>query len=131
MESSWDEENLQALVDYILPRLTESKLQEEMVRMAREGRWEKEKVQALLCQKSTEGTIILSILDFSTQKEVALWNPWATSRITHLMVDEFTQWFLLQATETTPAISPPGGSAKKKTKGKRKFKPRGIGGMIP
>ena len=63
MESSWDEKNLEALVDYILPRLTESKLEEEMVRAAREGQWEKEKVQALLCQKSTEGTVIFSMLE--------------------------------------------------------------------
>ena len=99
MESSWDEKNLEALVDYILPRLTESKLEEEMVRAAREGQWEKEKVQALLCQKSTEGTIIFSMLDFSIQQEVALWNPGATNKTAHLMPREFIQWFLLQAKE--------------------------------
>ena len=99
MESSWDEEYMEALVDHILPRLTESKLEEEMVRAAREGQWEKEKVQALLCQKSTEGTIIFSMLDFSIQQEVALWNPGATNEIAHLMPREFIQWLISQANE--------------------------------
>ena len=97
MESSWDEEYMEALVDHILPRLTESKLEEEMVRAAREGQWEKEKVQALLCQKSTEGTIIFSMLDI--QQEVALWNPGATNEIAHLMPREFIQWLISQANE--------------------------------
>ena len=97
MESSWDEEYMEALVDHILPRLTESKLEEEMVRAAREGQWEKEKVQALLCQKSTEGTIIFSMLDI--QQKVALWNPGATNEIAHLMPREFIQWLISQANE--------------------------------
>ena len=99
MENSWDERNLEALVDYILPRLTESKLEEEMVRAAREGQWEKEKVQALLCQKSSEGTVIFSMLDFSIQQEVALWNPGATNKIAHLASLELIQWLISQANE--------------------------------
>ena len=101
MESSWDEKNLEALVDYILPRLTESKLEEEMVRAAREGKWEKEKVQALLCQKSTLGTFIFSMLDFGIQQEAAFWNPGATNKIGHLMPQQFIHWLIQKAKEGT------------------------------
>ena len=99
MESSWDKKDLQSLVDYILPRLSESKLEEEMVRAAREGKWEKEKVAELLCQMSTEGTIVYSMLDFNIQKEVALWNLGATNKIAHMMPHEFIQWLISQANE--------------------------------
>ena len=42
-----------------------------------------------ICQMRTEGTIIFSMLDFSIQQEVALWNPGATNKIAHFMPFKF------------------------------------------
>ena len=101
LKDSWNPktlENMSVRADKLWPGKTESMV-EEMIQMSRKGLCEKEKVQALLCQKNKEGTIVLSLLDFATQQEVSLWNQEATSKIAQFMPPKFIEWLFLQSRE--------------------------------
>ena len=62
-----------------------------LVEQAREGRMEKEKVSALLCEEDKKRSVLLSLLDNDIQKEVAPWKKEATNRVAHLMHSDWVQ----------------------------------------
>ena len=84
----------------LVSRMTASEL-EKMVEVAREGHWEKENVNALLCEEKNHQAILLSSLDFNFQQEVAFWNQTRTNQIAYKMGKEFVQWLVQQANEGT------------------------------
>ena len=77
----------------MLPRLTASEL-EDMVEIARQGQWEKDKVHALLCEEDKEKNIFLSRLPFETQQEVSFWNQENTNQIAYKMSTEYIEWLI-------------------------------------
>ena len=72
---------------------------EQIVEAARRGRWEKEKVHALLCTEDRDNEVFLSRLDVASQKEVAFWHQEKTNQIADKMSKEFIQWLVEQAHE--------------------------------
>ena len=70
-----------------------------LVEQGREGMMEKMKVGALLCEEDNEGSCLLSFSDSDAQVEAAVWNAEATSKIAHLMSENFIQWLISQANE--------------------------------
>ena len=72
---------------------------EKMVKVARDGHWEKEKVSVLLCKENKHGKVFFSSLDFNTQKEVALWYQQGINQIAHKISEELLQWILHLANE--------------------------------
>ena len=64
-----------------------------------EGRWTKEEVANVVCQEDDEGTTILSLLDFETQKELAFWKTEKTNEVAHLLSADFQHWLIQQALE--------------------------------
>ena len=64
-----------------------------------EGRWTKEEVANIVCQEDYEGTTILSLLDFETQKELAFWKREKTTEVAHQMGNKFLLWLIDQASE--------------------------------
>ena len=70
-----------------------------LVEQGREGRMEKEKVGALLCEEDKEGSCLLSLSDSDVQLEAAFWNREATSKIAHMLSSDFIQWLISQANE--------------------------------
>ena len=82
----------------VIPRMNASDL-EQIVEAARRGRWEKEKVHALLCTEDRDNEVFLSRLDVTSQKEVAFWHQEKTNQIADKMGKEFIQWLVEQAHE--------------------------------
>ena len=70
-----------------------------LVEQGREGKMEKEKVGALLCEEDKEGSCLLSLSDSDIQIEAAMLNPEATSTIAHMLSQDFVQWLISQANE--------------------------------
>ena len=62
-----------------------------LVEQGREGKMEKEKVGALLCEEDKEGSFLLSLSDLDAQLEAAVWNKKATSKIAHRLSADFIQ----------------------------------------
>ena len=62
-----------------------------------EGRWTKEEVANIVCREDNEGTTILSLMDFETQKELAFWQRERTIEVAHLLGAKFLQWLIDQA----------------------------------
>ena len=75
-----------------------------LVEQGREGKMEKEKVGALLCEEDKEGSCLLSLSDSDVQREAAMWNVEATNKISHMMSADFIQWLILQAKEREKAL---------------------------
>ena len=70
-----------------------------LIKEASEGRWSKEAVGSIVCKRNSDNQLILATLDFTTQQEVAFWNPEAVNRIAHLVGKQFVQWLFMQAKE--------------------------------
>ena len=70
-----------------------------LLEQGREGKMEKEKVGALLCEEDEGGSFLLSLADFDGQREAAVWNREATSKIAHKLSADFHQWLISQANE--------------------------------
>ena len=70
-----------------------------LVEQGREGKMEKVKVGAFLCEEDKEGSCLLSLSDADAQREAATWNVEATSNIAHFMSADFVQWLISQANE--------------------------------
>ena len=70
-----------------------------LVEQGREGKMEKEKVGALLCEEDKKGSCLLSLSDPDAQIEAAAWNEEATIKIAHMLSTEFIQWLISQAKE--------------------------------
>ena len=70
-----------------------------LLEQGREGKMEKEKVGALLCEEDKGGSFLLSLADFDVQIEAAVWNREATNKIAHKMSADFIQWLISQANE--------------------------------
>ena len=70
-----------------------------LLEQGREGKMEKEKVGALLCEEDEGGSCLLSLPDFDGQREAAVWNREATSKIAHKLSADFHQWLIQQANE--------------------------------
>ena len=98
LEGSVGELNLSAVVGHLLPLMTKRKIA-EVKKMAEEGQFEKENVQAFFCEKSKHGTPIVSLLDVHTQRDMALWNKKRTIEVAHLMSGDFHKWLIQQANE--------------------------------
>ena len=72
---------------------------ERFVTWVRDGDWEDKDMGRRLLMRNKQGVAALSLLDFQTQQEVALWNKEATAQAAHLMPVQFIDWlflFLLQ-----------------------------------
>ena len=98
LEGSVGDLNLSAVVGHLLPLMTKRKIA-EVKKMAEEGQFEKERVQAFFCEESKHGTPIVSLLDVHTQRDMALWNKKRTIEVAHLMSGDFHKWLIHQATE--------------------------------
>ena len=79
-----------------------------LVEQAREGKLEKEKVAALLCEEDDKGSVreeddkgsvLLSLLDNDVQKEVSPWDQNRTNKIAHKLSSDCVQWIVQQALE--------------------------------
>ena len=70
-----------------------------LVEQGREGKMEKEKVGALLCEEDKEGSCLLSLSDSDIQIQAAMLNPETTSKIAHMLSSDFIQWLISQANE--------------------------------
>ena len=70
-----------------------------LVQQGREGLMERETAGALLCEEDKGGSCLLSLSDIDVQREAAVWNVEATSKIAHLLSRDFIQWLISQANE--------------------------------
>ena len=65
-----------------------------LVEQAREGKWDKSTVGSALCRENKERGVILSLLPFEVQKEVASWNREKTNEAAHLVGFDFVNWLI-------------------------------------
>ena len=70
-----------------------------LVEQAREGKWDKRTVGSVLCRENKERDVILSVLPFEVQKEVASWNRERTNEAAHLVGFDFVNWLISLALE--------------------------------
>ena len=63
----------------------------------RKGLMKQDEVGALLCEEDTEGNFLLLLSPLDDQKEAAIWNMEATSRIAPMLSADFIQWLIRQA----------------------------------
>ena len=69
------------------------------IKEAREGKWDKEEVGSIVCRENKEGAVILSLLDFETQRELAEWNRGKAIEAAHLLGPNFVDWLIQMAME--------------------------------
>ena len=67
---------------------------ERFVTWVRDGDWEDKDMGRRLLMGNKQGVAALSLLDFQTQQEVALWNKEATAQAAHLMPVQFIDWLV-------------------------------------
>ena len=70
---------------------------ERFVTWVRDGDWEDKDMGRRLLMSNKQGVAALSLLDFQTQQEVALWNKEATAQAAHLMPAQFLDWLVEEA----------------------------------
>ena len=70
-----------------------------LIKEAREGKWDKEEVGSIVCRENKEGAVILSLLDFETQRELAEWNRGKAIEAAHLLGPNFVDWLIQMAME--------------------------------
>ena len=70
---------------------------ERFVTWVRDGDWEDKDMGRRLLMSNKQGVAALSLLDFQTQQEVALWNKEATAQAAHLMPAQFIDWLVEEA----------------------------------
>ena len=70
---------------------------ERFVTWVRDGDWEDKDMGRRLLMRNKQGVAALSLLDFQTQQEVALWNKEATAQAAHLMPVQFIDWLVEEA----------------------------------
>ena len=95
--AEWAKEN-KTSISNIIPQFSDLELG-KMVLVAKEGHWEKDIVNALLCEEDKEGAVILSRLQVNNQRDVAAWNQKRSLQIAHKMSPEFMHWLISEANE--------------------------------
>ena len=69
---------------------------EWLIHEASAGRWSREEVHKIVYKDNRDDRLVLSTLNFETQKQVAVLYKEKTNKVAHLMGAEFVQWWLLE-----------------------------------
>ena len=68
-----------------------------LIKQKIDGHWKGNGLGRVIWKKNKEGSMILPLLDFETQKEVASWNLKETNRSAHMASLDFIKWLIAQA----------------------------------